>query len=54
MEINIYPCEEVTRKIQNAIDEVSKNGGGKVILNDGESYLAVRRETFDDVTSLDI
>lgn len=39
MEINIYPCEEVTRKIQNAIDEVSKNGGGKVILNDGEYLL---------------
>ncbi|MBQ5900299.1 MAG: diaminopimelate decarboxylase, partial [Clostridia bacterium] len=25
-----------------------------VMLNGGESYLAVRRETFDDVTSLDI
>jgi polygalacturonase len=39
MEINIYPCENVTGKIQNAIDEVSANGGGKVILNDGEYLL---------------
>ena len=39
MEINIYPCENVTGKIQNAIDEVSANGGGKVILNNGEYLL---------------
>ena len=39
MEINIYPGENVTGKIQNAIDEVSANGGGTVILNDGEYLL---------------
>ena len=39
MEINIYPCENVTEKIQKAIDEVSINGGGRVVLNDGEYLL---------------
>ena len=36
MEISIYTCENVTKKIQSAIDEVSRQGGGRVLLNDGE------------------
>ncbi len=39
MEINIFPCGDITQKIQNAIDEVSKKGGGKVVLNNGEYLL---------------
>ena len=39
MEIDIFPCGDITQKIQNAIDEVSKKGGGKVVLNNGEYLL---------------
>lgn len=36
MQIDIYPCENATEIIQQAIVRASENGGGKVVLNDGE------------------
>ena len=42
MEIIIKPNGEnlCTKSVQKAIDEVSKNGGGKVVFKDGTFYLS--------------
>lgn len=39
MKIDIYPSQDATQKIQNAIDTLSASGGGKVVLHDGEYVL---------------
>ena len=39
MKIELYPSDNATEMIQNAIDKLNQNGGGMIILNDGEYFL---------------